>query len=66
MEEHAYRLAELERQVAKHKKDLYEGNGKPALTVRIAVMEDTMKELKWLARTLVVIALGILARVLVK
>lgn len=33
-------IDELCKRVAKHDRDLYEGNGKPALTVRMALAEE--------------------------
>jgi hypothetical protein len=43
--------------VERHDKDLYHGNGKPGLTTRMAMMEDTMRKLsenlKWIVRLLI-------------
>lgn len=36
----------LQVRVDKHQKDLYEGNGKPALTVRMALVESDVSEVK--------------------
>lgn len=40
-----YRLSALETKVAKVEKDLYHGNGKPGLTTRIAMSEETVEKI---------------------
>lgn len=42
-DEACHRLLVLEDQVRKHDADLYKGNGKPALTVRMALVEQTVE-----------------------
>jgi hypothetical protein len=41
-----YRFKGLELRVAKHDRDLYEGNGKPAITIRLAELESYMNDSK--------------------
>lgn len=47
-------------------KDMYFGNGKPGVTTRLALLESSVAETKWVGRTLLALALGILVRVLTK
>lgn len=41
-----YRIAQVERKAERHDKDLYHGNGKPALTVRMNDVENDVRDLK--------------------
>lgn len=44
-EQEQYRLADVGRMAQRHDKDLYHGNGKPALTIRMALMEDIVEKI---------------------
>lgn len=45
MEAVEHRIREIETTVRRHDRDLYQGNGKPAITVRMAVMEDCVERI---------------------
>lgn len=53
-----YRVEQLEVRVAKHHKDLYEGNGLPSITTRLTMLEDSQKSYARNMRTIVFLLLG--------
>jgi hypothetical protein len=52
--------SEYSRMVLRHEQDLYRGNGKPGLTTRVLALEETMKDIKFYARWLLIFVGGIL------
>lgn len=55
-------ILELQKQCDRHESLLYRENGRPSLVTRVTQLETAMREIKWVGRTLVVLALGILAK----
>lgn len=53
-------LEEVDRDVRQHTKDLYFGNGKPGLTTRVLVLENSMQTIHFYGRRILVTLLCIL------
>lgn len=58
-----YRLSALEHTVGKHEKDLYHGNGKPGITTRVAMTEETLGKISKHLGRLVWLGVGTLMTV---
>ena len=52
-----YRVHQTELKVAKHHKDLYEGNGLPSITTRLTMLEDSVAKTARNTRTIVFLLL---------
>jgi hypothetical protein len=61
---------DLREQVKRHEKDLYHGNGKPALTIRmdrVEVWQDEMRtNVRWILGLVVTVLLTVVGEILVK
>ena len=65
---------DIEKKLAKHHQDFYEGNGKPSFTTRLQIMEDTcaritasLQKITWLVvSTLLAVVGGIIVRLILR